>query len=124
MVTPTRATVSLSQALGDRLRQVRVVGWAESLSYRQSAADYYSPARQLRLDAGLEYAQAFSTPKFRGDREQVLAFGYLIGTDIDGVVYHHPSVRLTLEFARGLAIDARANWIRSDVYNETSAFVE
>jgi tetratricopeptide (TPR) repeat protein len=119
----TRATVSISQSVSDRLKQVRIVGWAESLAYRASAADYYAPARHLRLDAGLEYAHAFSTPKFRGDREQSLAFGYLVGTDEDGVVYQHPSLRLTLEFARGLAIDARANWIRSTVYNETSAYV-
>jgi tetratricopeptide (TPR) repeat protein len=119
----TRATVSISQSVNERFKQVRLIGWVESLAYRESASDYYAPARHLRLDAGVEYAHAFSTQKFRGDREHTLTFGYLAGVDNDGVLYQHPSARLTLEFARGFALDARANWIRSSVYNETSAYV-
>ena len=119
----TRATISMSHAVSDRLRQLRVVGWAESLSYRTSSADYYSPAQLLRLDVGVEYAHEFRAPKFRGDRQHVVAGGYLIGVDGDGTRYHHPSMRLQIEFARGLAIDARAGWIRSEVYNETSLFI-
>jgi uncharacterized protein YqeY len=46
-----------------------------------------------------------------------------VGLDDNGETYHHPMMNLALEFARGLSIDARANWIRSDVYRETSIFV-
>ena len=72
---------------------------------------------------GLEYTHDFSIARFRGDRASNLSFGYLIGTDDAGTTYHHPSVRLILEFTNGLALDARANWIRSQTYDETSAFV-
>jgi len=119
----TRATLIVSRVLSDRWRQVRVIGWAESLGYKSPSPDYFSPSGQIRADLGLEYTHSFRPAQFRGDRQQTLTAGYLIGTDNDGVAYHHPMVRLSLEIARGLAFDASANWIRSSVYNETSAFV-
>jgi hypothetical protein len=102
---------------------VRIVGWAESLRYQSASPDYFSPSGQLRVDLGVEYTHAFRAPQFRGDRQHTITVGYLAGTDNDGEVYHHPLARLSFEMARGLAIDAQANWIRSDVYRETSAFV-
>ena len=54
---------------------------------------------------------------------QSLAVAYLAGLDDRGETYHHPMMNLAIEFARGFSIDARASWIRSDVYRETSAFV-
>jgi tetratricopeptide (TPR) repeat protein len=119
----SRATLTVSRVVSDRLRGARVVGWAESLRYRSASSDYFSPSGQIRVDVGVEYTHAFRPPQFRGDRQQTLTAGYLIGTDNDGEVYHHPLARLSFEIARGLAIDAQANWIRSDVYRETSAFV-
>jgi len=119
----TRVTLSISRSLSERFAQLRWIGWAESLSYRSSSADYFSPARQVRLDAGLSYSHAFTTPRFRGDREQSVSASYLIGVDNQGATYHHPTVRLSFEFAPGLAIDAHVDWIRSAVYHETSAFV-
>jgi tetratricopeptide (TPR) repeat protein len=119
----TRATLTLSRVLSDRVRSLRFVGWAESLAYRSASADYFSPAHQLRVDAGAEYTFAFSTPRFRGDRQKTLTGGYLIGIDDQGTAYHHPTIRLAFEFARGIAIDADASWIRSRVYRETAAFV-
>jgi len=90
------------------------------LSFEQSAVDYYSPSRQIRLDAGLQYAHEFRALKFRQDLRKRLSMGYLLGTDRDGVVYHHPTVNLTLDFANGLALVARGDWIQSDVYTERS----
>jgi tetratricopeptide (TPR) repeat protein len=119
----TRATLTFSRAVSDRLREVRIVGWAESLRYQSASPDYFSPSGQLRVDLGVEYTHAFRAPQFRGDRQHTITVGYLAGTDNDGEVYHHPLARLSFEMARGLAIDAQANWIRSDVYRETSAFV-
>ncbi|HVQ41240.1 MAG TPA: tetratricopeptide repeat protein [Vicinamibacterales bacterium] len=119
----TRATLTFSRALSDRLRRVRVVGWAEWLRYQSSSPDYFSPSGQVRVDLGVEYTHAFRAPQFRGDRQQTFTAGYLIGTDNDGEVYHHPLARLSFEIGRGVAIDGQANWIRSDVYRETSAFV-
>jgi len=88
-----------------------------------SSADYFSPSRQIRADGGLQYTYEFSTPRFQNDRHQTLSFGYLVGLDDSGETYHHPMMNLSLEFARGLSIDARANLIRSDVYRETSIFL-
>ena len=119
----TRATLTFSRVVSDRLRGVRVVGWAESLKYQSASPDYFSPSGQVRVDLGLEYTHAFRRAQFRGDRQTTLTAGYLVGTDNDGEVYHHPLARLSFEIARGLAFDAQASWIRSDVYRETSAFV-
>jgi tetratricopeptide (TPR) repeat protein len=119
----TRATLTFSRAVSDRLRALRVVAWAESLRYQSASPDYFSPSGQIRVDLGAEYTHAFRGPQFRGDRQQTITAGYLVGTDNDGEVYHHPLARLSFEIARGLAIDAQANWIRSDVYRETSAFI-
>lgn len=119
----TRATLTFSRAVSERLRGIRVVGWAESLRYQAVSPDYFSPSRQMRVDLGAEYTHTFRAPQFRGDRQQTITAGYLVGTDNDGEVYHHPLARLSFEIARGVALDAQANWIRSDVYRETSAFV-
>ena len=119
----TRATLTFSRVLSDRLRGLRVVAWAESLKYQSASPDYFSPSGQVRVDLGAEYTHAFRAPQFRGDRQATITAGYLVGTDNDGEVYHHPLARVSFEIARGLAIDAQANWIRSDVYRETSAFV-
>ena len=119
----TRATMTVSRALSDRLRHVRLVGWAESLRYQSASTDYFSPSHQLRADVGLEYTLEFRGQQFRGDRRQAITFGYLIGTDDDETTYHHPLMRFSYEVASGWAFDANASWIRSDVYNETSAFI-
>ncbi len=73
----TRATLTFSRALSDRLRAVRVVGWAESLRYQSASPDYFSPSGQLRVDLGVEYTHAFRAPQFRGDRQQTITAGYL-----------------------------------------------
>ena len=119
----TRATLTISRVLSDRWRHIRVVGWTESLQYKTSSPDYFSPSGQLRADLGLEYTFEIRPPQFRGDRQQTITAGYLIGTDNEGTTYHHPLVRASFEFAPGLAFDAQATWIRSDVYKETSAFI-
>ena len=118
-----RATLTWTRALPSRLNHVRLIGWAESLRYRTSSPEYFSPSRQIRADGGLQYTHEFSKPRFQNDRQQTLSFGYLVGLDDNNETYHHPMMNLALEFARGLCIDARANWIRSDVYRETSIFV-
>ena len=118
-----RATLTWTRALTSRLKHVRLIGWAETLRYRDSSPEYFSPSRQVRVDGGLQYTHEFSTPRFRNDRQQTFSFGYLAGLDDRGETYHHPMMNLAVEFARGLSIDARASWIRSDVYRETSVFV-
>jgi hypothetical protein len=77
----------------------------------------------LRIDAGLQYTHDFLTPRFAQDFNKRLTMGYLVGTDRDGVIYQHPTVQLTCEFANGLALVAKGDWIRSDVYNERSMSV-
>jgi len=115
-----RASLTFTHVLGDRLRQVRAIVWAEELAYRDRAPLYFSPSGFLRADAGLEYTYAFTTPRFRGDRRNEIAAGYLLGTDSRGTRYQHPAIRLNLELANGLAFDARASLIRSATYNESA----
>ena len=108
----TRATITFSRVLSDRLRGVRVVGWAESLRYQSASPDYFSPSGQVRVDLGLEYTHQFRAPQFRGDRQQTMTAGYLIGTDNDGEVYHHPLARLSFE-SRARPDDRRAGQLDS-----------
>ena len=81
---------------------------------------YFSPGQFFRLDSGFEYARTLRRPRFRDDRHDQTAIGYLVGTDSRGVLYHHPSARLALEIARGIAIEAKADWIRSSTYRESA----
>ena len=46
--------------------------------------------------------------------------GRLTGTDSHGTLYQHPTIRLNLELANGLAFDARGSLIRSAAYNESA----
>jgi len=117
------ATIAYSRVVNERLRGLRAMVWTEALAYRRPSASYYAPSRQLRIDAGMQYSYEFRVPHFSGDRRNALEIGYLIGADVNGVIYQHPSLHLALEFARGIALDARAEWVRSDVYTERSASV-
>jgi hypothetical protein len=63
-------------------------------------------------------------PRFRSDRRKTISGGYLVGTDDDGVIYHHPSFRFDVEFANGLVLDARADVIRSSVYRDTRLTID
>jgi hypothetical protein len=113
-----RTFASYNRTINERWRGLRAIVWTEVLSFRDAAVLYYSPEAQVRIDAGAQYTYDFRLPRFRGDRINAITGGYLIGTDRDGVIYHHPTVRASLEFARGLSFEARADWIRSSVYND------
>jgi tetratricopeptide (TPR) repeat protein len=115
-----RASLTYTRVVDERVRQLRAVVWAEELAYRDRTPLYFSPSGFLRADAGLEYTHAFGTPRFRGDRRNELAAGYLLGTDSRGTLYQHPSIRLNLELANGVAFDARGSLIRSATYNESA----
>jgi tetratricopeptide (TPR) repeat protein len=115
-----RATMTYGHQLSERLPDVRMLVWAESLNFQDASPDYYSPAHQVRVDAGLQYTHDFRVPKFRQDIRKSVTLGYLAGTDRDGVFYQHPTVNATFGFANGLALVFRGDWIRSDVYNEQS----
>ncbi|HEX5069567.1 MAG TPA: tetratricopeptide repeat protein, partial [Vicinamibacterales bacterium] len=118
-----RASVSYGRRLTDRVKDLRLMIWSELLSFQRSSDAYYSPSRQIRIDAGLQYTQNFRTPGFAQDLSKRLTMGYLVGTDRDGVVYQHPTLKLTCEFTNGLALVAQGDWIRSSVYNERSISV-
>jgi tetratricopeptide (TPR) repeat protein len=118
-----RLSASATRAVSERLSHVRAVAWAELLDYEQAVDVYFSPRRFLRVDGGLEYAHLFSQPRFRGDRMNQVAFGYLIGTDSNGVIYQHPSFRLGWEMSPSLVLSVRADVIRSRSYNEQSVLV-
>ena len=115
-----RMSLSARHALSGVLQRVRVLAWAEELTYRRSAAGYFSPSHFLRVDGGLEYAHPLRQARFQGDGPGEAVFGYLVGTDNRGALYHHPRARLALELRRGLTLDARGGWIRSGSYDETS----
>jgi hypothetical protein len=111
-----RISSSLTRALPERVRNLRAIVWAELLSFADSSAVYYSPALQVRVDAGLQYTHELRVARFRGDRTSAISGAYLIGTDRTGAIYHHPSLQVSLELANGLAVDARADWVSSPVY--------
>jgi hypothetical protein len=113
-----RTTFTFTRSISEVHKNMRLVTWAESLRYGHASADYFSPAAQFRIDAGVQYEHVMLAPRFRSDRRKTLSAGYLIGTDHDGVVYHHPSIGLDVEFANGLALDARAEVVRSSVYRD------
>ena len=119
----TRITVSANRSLGGRLAPLRLLGWGEALAFGEARAAYFSPARFLRLDTGLEYVHALARPRFQGDRQGELAVGYLVGTDNRGTLYQHPLMRLAVELRPGLALEARGGWIRSSTYDERSLVV-
>ena len=102
---------------------MRAIVWAEQFGYRSRTPLYFSPSGFLRVDAGLEYVHAFTTPRFRGDRRNELAAAYLMGTDSRGILYQHPTVRLNLELSNGLALDVGGSLIRSATYNESALTV-
>jgi tetratricopeptide (TPR) repeat protein len=118
-----RLSGSATRAISERLTHVRAVVWAELLDYEKAVDLYFSPRQFLRVDGGVEYAHLFSQPRFRGDRMNQVAVGYLIGTDSNGVIYQHPSLRLGWEMSPSLAISVRADVIRSRSYNEQSVLV-
>jgi hypothetical protein len=116
--TRAGASATLTRALSERLIDTRIVVWSSVTAFAERAADYFSPDRYLRLDAGLEHTWRWSQPRFRGDRQDFIGAGYLIGTDNDGRLYHHPSVRMSWELTRGALFDARADAVRSSVYKD------
>ena len=117
------ATVTASHALTRGTHELRLVGWGWYVGYDEPRADYFSPASFVRADIGFEWSWWLDRPRFRADRERRLAIGYLIGTDSDAVIYHHPSARLLFELPAGMAFEAGVSWIRSEVYQETNAHV-
>jgi tetratricopeptide (TPR) repeat protein len=119
----TRLSVSATHAVSERWHHLRAIGWAELLDYARPADTYFAPHQFLRIDGGLEYTHLLSQPRFRGDRMDQIAIGYLIGTDSRGAVYQHPSVRGSWEMSPTMALSVRADLIRSRSYNERSLLV-
>lgn len=118
-----RLSMSATRALSERWNHIRAIAWAEWLDYARPAETYFAPARFLRVDGGLEYTQRLSQPRFRGDRMDQVAVGYLLGTDSRGAIYQHPSVRLSWEVSSAMALSVRGDVIRSRSYNEQSLLV-
>jgi tetratricopeptide (TPR) repeat protein len=118
-----RLSVSATRAVSDRWSHVRVIAWADVLDHARATGVYFAPERFLRIDGGLEYTHLFSQPRFRGDRMDQIAVGYLIGTDSRGTLYQHPSVRMGWEMSSSMALSLRADVIRSRSYNEQSLLV-
>jgi thioredoxin-like negative regulator of GroEL len=116
--TRQQTTVVVSRALSEQRKGLRMVMWAERLSFGYQTADYYSPSGQNRIDAGLQYEHVLFKPRFRSDRRKTITTGYMIGTDNDGVLYQHPLIALDVEFANGLVLYGRAELIRSSVYRD------
>jgi tetratricopeptide (TPR) repeat protein len=115
-----QTTISATRTLSDQFSGLRAIGWAEQLAYRDRAPDYFSPSAFLHVDGGLEYAHAFSRPRFQGDRERMVAGGYLIGIDTRGTPYQQPFARLSFELTSGLMLDGRAGRIQSADYHQTT----
>ncbi len=121
--TRSRVSASASHVLSERLDHVRAIVWADLVDFARPADSYFAPAAFLRVDGGLEYTHRFTQPRFRGDRMDQIAIGYLIGTDSRGAWYQHPSVRLAWEMTSSVALSVRGDLIRSRAYNERALTV-
>lgn len=120
----TRFTATASRIISERLRGLRLVGWAESLQYAKASSFYFSPSRFLRVDGGLEYTHLMEKPRFGGDRQKSLQVSFMEGTDNHGVLYHHPSVAAGLELSRRFTINGTASMIRSSTYQDSVVAVD
>lgn len=115
-----RLSLSAGRVLSERMRPLRIFGWAELLDYKTRSAVYFAPSQFLRADAGAEYTFAFAKPQFDGDRMSGLTLSYAEGFDDRGTRYHHPTGRLAVEFADWLAINVEAGWVKAATYDEKS----
>ncbi|MFN7981417.1 MAG: hypothetical protein U0Q11_06130 [Vicinamibacterales bacterium] len=115
----TRFTANASRVVSERLRGLRVVGWAETLEYATPSSLYFSPSRFVRVDGGLAYTHLVEKPRFGGDRQKSLQVSFLEGTDNHGVLYYHPSVEAGFEISRRFVVNGTASWIRSASYNDS-----
>ena len=120
----TRFTASASRIISERLRGLRLVGWAETLQYGNVSSMYFSPSRFTRVDGGLEYTHLVEKPRFGGDRQKSLQVSFLEGTDNHGVLYHHPSVAAGIELSRRFTINGTASMIRSATYQDSVVAVD
>jgi tetratricopeptide (TPR) repeat protein len=119
----TQVTVSATRRVSQRLGGLQGVVWGERLGYRDRASTYFSPSAFVHVDAGLEYGWAIRRPRFRGDREQMISFGYLVGVDSRHATYQQPTLRASFELMAGLTLEGRAGRIASADYHETTASV-
>jgi hypothetical protein len=111
-----RLSFSGTRTLG--IPELRGIVWIEHLAYRHAAQDYFSPAGFGRADFGASYTHRLWTPRFRHDRQREIIATYVIGADSRGTRYQQPSVRMTFEVVRGVAVDVTAGTIRSAVYTD------
>ena len=63
-------------------------------------------------------------PRFADDLARHVTATYLAGVDDRGVIYHHPSVRAAWELNDGLAVEAVADWLRSEVFDQTRLWLQ
>ena len=120
----TRFTASASRIISERLRGLRLVGWAETLQYGNVSSLYFSPSRFVRVDGGLEYTHLVEKPRFGGDRQKSLQVSFMEGTDNHGVLYHHPSVAAGIELSRRFTINGTASMLRSATYQDSVVAVD
>ena len=116
-------TFSASRVVSERLPGLRVISWGQSLGYGARRSDYFSPDTFVRLDAGAELTHLLQRPRFAGDRQSSITVAFVEGTDNHGVLYHHPTATAHLQLTRRVALNARAELIRSSTYRESSFFV-
>ena len=119
----SNVTIAASRPLTSGRHQLRLLGWGWYTAFDEPRVDYFSPRSFARVDAGMEWSWWLWQPRFHGDRDRRLSASYLLGTDSNGILYHHQTLRLVFELPAGLAVETGASWIRSEVYRETEAHV-
>ena len=107
----------------ERVQGLRVIAWSQSLGYGAARTGYFSPDTFLRIDGGAEFTSLLRRPRFAGDRFSSVTVAFVEGTDNRRVLYHHPTVTTHLQLSRRVALNGRAEVIRSSTYRESSLFV-
>jgi hypothetical protein len=121
--TRREVTLSASRMVSERVQGFRVIAWGQSLGYGAARPAYFSPDAFLRLDGGAEFTTLLRRPRFAGDRFSSFTLAFVEGTDNHHVLYHHPTVSTHLQLSRRVALNGRAEVIRSSTYRESSLFV-
>jgi hypothetical protein len=109
------AGTSVAQRIWRGRNELYLIGDSEWMSWRRSDARYFSPAAFVRVNGGAEWRRWVHTPRFRDDRKDQVAVGYLLGSDNRGAIYHQPRARLSFELG-SVSFDASGSWIVSPVF--------
>jgi tetratricopeptide (TPR) repeat protein len=113
------SAITLRRRVSRGATDVWFVASAQHYGWRHADVRFFSPLAFTRADLGAEWTRWLHAPQFRTDRRSLFAMRYLAGADADGILYHEPRGRLSIEH-RHVALDAEVAATMSRVYRALS----